>query len=244
MMKMKLKAIHLFIILLGSLVLCGILGGVCSNVEGMSNGSYTGPAGDTVEVDAPNGSNAPDVSNAPNGSNAPNVSNSNFNSIESTANSMVNDGETAFGSLLSGISSDFNRVKKGVKSLGSDVVGEYDSLRDNVESRISDPVQSKPMNRSTQYPNVVRGPTQEIPRSQIPAGDEHLYILKSQIVPPVCPACPSSSMCPRQEPPPPCPPCARCPEPSFECKKVPNYSSNNSQYLPRPVLADFSQFGM
>jgi hypothetical protein len=51
------------------------------------------------------------------------------------------------------------------------------------------------------------------------------------------------SACPRQEPCSPCPPCARCPEPSFECKKVPNYSTNDESYLPRPVLADFSQFG-
>ena len=84
----------------------------------------------------------------------------------------------------------------------------------------------------------------EIPRSQIQAGDEDLYILKSEIVPPVCPACPTATTCPRQEPCPPCPPCARCPEPAFECKKVPNYRNNNDMYLPRPVLADFSQFGM
>jgi hypothetical protein len=83
-----------------------------------------------------------------------------------------------------------------------------------------------------------------IPKSQIPKGDEDLYILKSQIVPPVCPACPTVSACPRKEPCPACPACARCPEPSFECKKVPNYSSNDDRYLPRPVLADFSQFGM
>ena len=83
-----------------------------------------------------------------------------------------------------------------------------------------------------------------IPRSQIPKGDEDLYILMSQIVPPVCPACPTVSSCPRKEPCPSCPACARCPEPSFECKKVPNYSSNDDRYLPRPVLADFSQFGM
>jgi hypothetical protein len=82
-----------------------------------------------------------------------------------------------------------------------------------------------------------------IPASQIPPGDEDLYILKSQVVPPVCPACPTITSCPRQEPCPACPPCARCPEPSFECKKVPNYSANND-YLPRPVLSDFSQFGM
>ena len=70
------------------------------------------------------------------------------------------------------------------------------------------------------------------------------YMLKSQMVPPVCPACPEVKACPRKEQCPPCPPCARCPEPSFECKKVPNYSSKHNDSLPRPVLADFSQFGM
>lgn len=83
-----------------------------------------------------------------------------------------------------------------------------------------------------------------IPRSQIPPGQEDLYILKSQVVPPVCPACPvrcpaseGNSKCP------PCPACERCPEPSFECKKVPTYSGTNS-YLPVPILSDFSTFGM
>jgi hypothetical protein len=108
---------------------------------------------------------------------------------------------------------------------------------------------------------------QGIPKSQIPPGHEDLYILKSQIVPPVCPVCPvcsgqtktsskssasygngngndsindsiNDSKCT------PCPPCARCPEPSFECKKVPNYKGMNNEYLPQPVLSDFSGFGM
>ena len=84
-----------------------------------------------------------------------------------------------------------------------------------------------------------------IPGSQIPEGQEDLYILKSEIVPPVCPACPTNASCPREKPCPPCPPCARCPEPSFECKKVPNYQAGNtSTYLPKPVLTDFSQFGI
>ena len=85
-----------------------------------------------------------------------------------------------------------------------------------------------------------------IPRSQIKPGQEDLYILKSEVVPPVCPACPivcpkltdSAKKCP------PCPPCARCPEPSFECKKVPNYNAANNEYLPVPVVNDFSTFGM
>lgn len=83
-----------------------------------------------------------------------------------------------------------------------------------------------------------------IPRSQIPPGQEDLYILKSQIVPPVCPVCPPATTIQRQQPCPPCPACARCPESSFECKKVPNYNAINSDALPTPVLADFSQFGM
>jgi hypothetical protein len=43
---------------------------------------------------------------------------------------------------------------------------------------------------------------------------------------------------------PPCPACARCPEANFDCKKVPNYSSMDSDSLPVPVLSDFSTFGM
>ena len=84
-----------------------------------------------------------------------------------------------------------------------------------------------------------------IPASQIPTGQEDLYILKSQVVPPVCPKCPDpilgsfdKSKCP------PCPPCARCPEPAFDCKKVPNYNSFNPDFMPVPILSDFSTFGM
>ena len=80
--------------------------------------------------------------------------------------------------------------------------------------------------------------------SQIPAGSEDLYMLKSEMVPPVCPACPAVTTCPTEKKCPPCPPCARCPEPAFECKKVPNYSGQNDSYLPQPVMSDFSQFGL
>lgn len=86
-----------------------------------------------------------------------------------------------------------------------------------------------------------------IPKSQILPGQEDLYILKSQIVPPVCPACPvaaSSSSYKDEEKCRPCPAPQRCPEPAFDCKKVPNYSAVNSSYLPIPVLNDFSTFGM
>jgi hypothetical protein len=89
-----------------------------------------------------------------------------------------------------------------------------------------------------------RNTVQGIPGSQVPQDQEDLYILKSEVVPPVCPACPAVTTCPRQKPCQPCPACARCPEPAFRCQKVPNYRSSNQDYLPRPVLNDFSQFGM
>ena len=77
-------------------------------------------------------------------------------------------------------------------------------------------------------------------RVDIQNGDEDLYVLKSSIVPPVCPKCPQRSACPRQKPCQPCPPCSRCPEPAFTCKKVPNYNSMNNQYLPLPWLSQAS----
>lgn len=103
-----------------------------------------------------------------------------------------------------------------------------------------------------------------IPKSDIPPGDEDLYILKSQVVPPVCPACPaylgaansgdtstsgsssnsSSSSSSSNKKCPPCPACDRCPEPAYDCKLVPNYSNFNSDYMPAPVLSSFSTFGM
>jgi len=89
---------------------------------------------------------------------------------------------------------------------------------------------------------------QGIPRSMIPPGQEDLYILKSEVVPPVCPKCPDTIVqCPDNNDVtkcPPCPPCARCPEPAFDCKKVPNYKAFNPEYMPVPVLSDFSGFGM
>jgi hypothetical protein len=79
---------------------------------------------------------------------------------------------------------------------------------------------------SSQQAQTING----IPGRSIPIGQEDLYILKSQIVPPVCPACPqicagksSKESCP------PCPACARCETSTdFTCKKVPDYSSNTA----------------
>ena len=96
---------------------------------------------------------------------------------------------------------------------------------------------------NTSNPSKTRssyGAKNGIPKSQIPPGEEHLYVLKSQVVPPVCPKCPEiksggggggggkgmkgGQCCPEC---PPCPRPQRCPEPAFTCKKVPNYSAAN-----------------
>ena len=110
-----------------------------------------------------------------------------------------------------------------------------------------------------------------VTKADIPPGSEDMYMLKTQVVPPTNPpgakgrsgqkgsagqtegtdANSGPSPCKNQSnncnpaPVPPCPPCERCPEPAFDCKRVPKYNSPAiNPYLPQPVLADFSQFGM
>ena len=82
-------------------------------------------------------------------------------------------------------------------------------------------------------------------RNEIPKGEEDKYILKSQILIPICPRCPDViQKCEEGKKCPPCPACARCPEPAYDCKLVPNYANRQSSRFPRPVLTDFSNFGM
>jgi len=84
-----------------------------------------------------------------------------------------------------------------------------------------------------------------VPSSLIPPGQEDLYILKSEVVPPVCPMCPTAN-CPKSNSKcQPCPACARCPEPAFDCKKVPNYNSKSNGLIPEAILPNsYSTFGM
>lgn len=121
----------------------------------------------------------------------------------------------------------------GLDTLGNSIMNDFDAKSS---------YNSTGNNTTTGVSNGKKAPTQK-KKSQIPKGDEDLYILKSEIVPPVCPVCPSVTPCPNK-PAPPCPPCGRCPESPFECKKVPNYSNNANGFLPMPVLNDFSTFGM
>ena len=87
-----------------------------------------------------------------------------------------------------------------------------------------------------------------IPKSQIPPGQEDLYILKTQALTPICPACPPViNTCKKEngDACPPCKPCGRCPDTSSTTLyPFPNYSALNSSSMPVPVLNDFSGFGL
>lgn len=84
---------------------------------------------------------------------------------------------------------------------------------------------------------------QGVKKKDIRPEDSDLYILKSQVVPPVCPRCPEPVVIEKKDCPP-CPACERCPEPTYKCEMVPNYESGASDgtEMPRPFLNDFSEF--
>jgi hypothetical protein len=210
---MKLRAVHLLVILIGILMLSTVLGTVR---EGMTTKK-------SVEDDIDDG----------------------VKDVEDKASEWWND---ITGNKISEAHKNNSNSRLPSKPRShSQYVGPAGDVVD-----VYSPNKETPIKPSEMYPSyndtqnrapreILRG----IPRSQIPPGDEDLYILKSQVVPPVCPACPPVIACPKETECPPCRPCGRCPEPSFECKKVPNYNVGmKNEYLPRPVLADFSQFGM
>ena len=117
---------------------------------------------------------------------------------------------------------------------------DYDNTTFNPDLRVT--FQDTNPNRS----KLSFGAKNGISKDMIPPGEEHLYVLKSQIVPPVCPQCPkceapkssgSGSKCGHEKECPPCPRPQRCPEPAFTCKKVPNYSAANvDSILPSTCL--------
>jgi len=258
---MKLNSVHLFGILLLSLLLGSFLGrfidiGGDNYKEGIQNGSETmnqHTGGDLVPPPPP----PPQVHMT----------------------------DTGLSNHDNGQSDPMLPPPTNIESFGS-----LDSLFDTILPSNNDKESFEPYAPLREKLSNKSDSSKGITNDQIPPGQEHLYVLKSQVVPPSCPMNPGFSNR-NQEPGepngeddeaggedsnleleqedssglsnglgaafrgtggsknkkcPPCPACARCPEPSFECKKVPNYSvnSNGSMSVPRPVLADFTQFGM
>lgn len=221
-----------------------------SNKQNYTN--YVGSHGTTTKFYGPNGAIAT-IIQSNNGQHAIKVETSNGVYYYNVSGNSINNNTSTqyYGSTGSPIQhslaiQDDNQYYGPYGGTASSVTGPYENTGYNIEgpdgNSISGVNISGVNTNKYDYSNSL---PPGIPRSQIPSGQEDLYILKSQIVPPVCPVCPvSTAVLPRQEPCPPCPPCARCPEPSFECKKVPNYNAINNESLPIPILSDFSQFGM
>ena len=258
--KMKLKAYHLFIVLLLALMFCSCLGNPMR--EGYTSNTYSGPEGNEATVyTSASGRKAV----AKDGSV---YYNGNYDNTYNNANKATYTGR--YGNQATVYTGPDGNKAVSVYSNNNASSTTYTGPRGNQATVYTGPEGNTAVNvngndyygnnnaSSTTYTGprgnqatVYTGPggnkavstNRGIYRNQIPYGQEDLYILKSEVVPPVCPACPQSAACPRQKPCQPCPPCARCPEPAFECKKVPNYNSSNDQFLPRPVMSDFSQFG-
>lgn len=235
---MKLTKLHIFLILLLALVLCYTLG-MCSNqeLEGFANRSE-----DTKQYKSYSEYNTQKnddtIRNINTKDNKPsNYKNPFYNKAKYDPNDIhyditeMNNGDINDRSYMNTSKTKYSRYDRG----------NYDD--ENID-RISvfDSVAKGQMNGAMyniKTSTIKENDNEGISRSQIPKGQENLYILKSEIVPPICPACPAvncnkcsgsdAKKCP------PCPPCARCPEPSFECKKVPNYNSTNlMNQLPIP----------
>jgi len=208
----------LLVVLLISLypLIVPIRSGMTSSINKTSNveNNYKAPDGDTVYLSGNGVMNSPSYTET-------------YSSLQPYM-SLWN------GNLQEGMSSNQKKTRNVQYNTGSYIGPAGDTVYTS---------SSNQMNTSSSAP-VQTTPVQPYASSNSQPMDENMYILKSQIVPPVCPACPTVSSCPRNDAPPPCPSCARCPEPAFDCKKVPNYRSSDSSYLPMPILTDFSSFGM
>ena len=232
---MQLTKIHIFLILLVALVLCSTLG-MCYGQEGFSNRSddirnyksysdyNTQKNDDTVRsVNMMDGKSS-------------NYNNPFYNKANWQRNKDDHDNNDDLNSGNPNDRTNMNTSKTKYSKYNPDDISNVDKIS------IFDSVAKGQMNGSmynVKETIVNQDDSRGILRNRIPRGQEDLYILKSEIVPPICPACPSVNCnnssgidvkkCP------PCPPCARCPEPAFECKKVPNYNSRGlMNQLPIP----------
>jgi hypothetical protein len=233
---MKLTKIHIFLILLLALVLCSTLG-MCANrevmfpyLEGFSNRSDDKRSYDTYSDynTQKNDDNVRSVNHSDNKSsnyNNPFYNKANWNRDKDDLNAGDDNDRSSMNTKNPKYSDYRNDADSNVKIL--DRLGIFDSV---AKGNMNGPMYN--------IKETVIKEDEGVPKSRIPPGQENLYILKSEIVPPICPACPnvncnnSSNSEKKCQP---CPPCARCPEPSFECKKVPNYNSRGlMNQLPIP----------
>jgi len=161
-----------------------------------------------------------------------------------TLNSMSGEQTPVYGSLLNGSNGPYDARD------ASSGTGTGNGITDTSNYDISiPPVQSSTNSRSGSSSGTSAAGKGTAGTAETKTGDAYLLNNSQNSQPTNCPVggCVTANSAPnncRPAPVPPCPPCERCPEPKFDCKRVPKYNSSNSQYLPKPVLSDFSQFAM
>lgn len=209
--------------------------GLCTDINGKK--CKTLSSSGLCVIDVPDGGNQPDkpvvigdVPNKPVVIGAPINTSKKVNNLNNSTTSWY---DTIYDNINNNVNSFYgnqpiNGVASDVNKLNNSIMNFYDT-----NSNTDKPLYSIQTNKMNAYKDELDV-------------EEELYILKSQIIPPVCPICPSGIPCKNKikKKCQPCPPCAKCPEPSFECKKVPNYSSTRNAYLPKAILTDFTQYGM
>jgi hypothetical protein len=210
------------------------------NDTDLTNINFTGPNGNNAEIISVNGNYKIIVTNSSGNKTTYNTStNSNSSSLYSMKFYGQNGGTAQIitgpnGNNLIQITNKNGQITIFNSNNSSSPYSNYSSYSDD---------SSLPYNKndSTNSYDYSSSLPPGIPMSQIAPGQEDLYILKSEIVPPVCPA-PVQSIQNSTEQCAPCPPCGRCPQPSFECKKVPNYSSSTSN-LPIASMSPYATYG-
>ena len=209
---MKLKAIHLFLILLGALLLCSSLG-VFMRTEGFKNKDDNKDNKDNESYfqEFENAVESPFES-----THSKSKQSESTHSKSKHSKSKDSDDKSSTQEFVNDLQSN-NKHKKNTDD-NSDIYDYHSSkYKHKKKSSYIGPAGDTVITDSTHTDYPVKSYTHKkpkstslgIPYSQIPTGNEDLYILKSEVIPPVCPMCPSISACPSKEPPPPCPPCSR-----------------------------------
>ena len=171
-------------------------------------------------------------------------------------NSMSSEQTPTYGSLLNGnrpsmtTTSNYD-VSMGPRTYSSELLGTGASSSSRASAGATGSTTGSSSTNSSSTTSATGSNKSSEPVQQTKATSESYLLNNQNALSSTASSCPvaggtagsSPNNC-RPAPVPPCPPCERCPEPSFDCKRVPRYNNDSAKYLPKPVLASFSQFGM
>jgi hypothetical protein len=145
---------------------------------------------------------------------------------------LLDDGSSGLGSLSEYKPPPYSDFEGAMNNPSNPIVNPVNSMNPLEYSQTLFAPTTKPMMEKTSSTNCSADNSEKINRREPssprePSGPRELREEKSDSGYPACPSC------------------ERCPEPSFECKKVPAYEQGTANaFIPRPVLADFSTFAM